>query len=370
MNLLILFLLADVTPPRVGVSNVQRNLTLAQAVELALKSNLEIEIEKTSTAAAETAARGARGYLDPVFRWLPSLERRDQPTGSVLFGADGRTRERAHTQNFSFRQRLPWQGSQFWVDFDNARQSTNNPFVSLNPYVASRLAFNFTQPLVRNRLIDRERAELRIRRKNLDLSRIDFELKTIDVITRVEQAYWDLVAARQEVQVRADNVEWAREQLARTKRLIDAGTLAPVELSAAEAELERRLDTWHAALATVTEAENALKVLLAPERSAALWSEEIVPSDVRTMSAPPELAGVGESVTHALSQRAELRAIQARQQSNDLERQENANQVRPHVNLVASYANTGLGGRAVSGDPFTDLNALLYQRVNTLSSRA
>ncbi|MBI3473952.1 MAG: TolC family protein [Candidatus Solibacter usitatus] len=357
-------------PRRVGVDIAQRDLTLAQAIEMALKNNLEIEVEKTNRAAAGEAVRAARGYWDPAFRWLPSLERRNTPTGSVLQGAGGVLAEHLHSQNFAFRQRLPWEGAQLNVDFDNSRQASTNPFVSLNPFVTSRLLVSVTQPLLRNRLIDRERAELKIRRKNQDLSALDFELRTIDVITRVEQTYWDLVAARQDVSVKADAVEWAREQLARNRRMIDAGALAPVELSASEAELERRLDTWYASIGVVTEVENALKTLLAPDRAAALWSEEIVPVDER-LAGPAGIYDLRENVNQAVAARPELRLIQARQQVNEIERRQNVEQVKPQVNLVASWSSAGLAGSTRPGDnPFSASQAALYERLNQLSAKA
>ncbi|MCL4402041.1 MAG: TolC family protein, partial [Acidobacteria bacterium] len=73
-------------------------------------------------------------------------------------------------------------------------------------------------------------------------------MKVIEIVTRVEQAYWDLVAVRQDAEVKSDAVDWARQQLERNRRMIAAGTLAPVEVAASEAELERRLDAWYASV--------------------------------------------------------------------------------------------------------------------------
>lgn len=356
-------------PQRVGVDVLQRKLTLADAIELALKNNLDIEIEKSNTVIASQALRASTGYLDPTFRFQPGLARNNTPTGSVLQGSDGKLSENGLTQNFYFNQRLPWQGSRFGIDFENNRLATNNPFVNLNPYTTSRLAFNFTQPLLRGRLFDRERTEVKIRRKNVDISEIDFELKTIDVVTRVQQAYWDLVAARQDVEVQADTVEWAREQLARNKRQIDAGTLAPVEIAASEAELERRLDTWYAAVGVVTEVENNLKTLLASDRSSPIWTEELLPTAMRNEGTePPAIIDLRDSVDRAIASRVELRAIKARQQVNDIEKKQNADLVKPQVNLVASYTSLGLGGSVrEGGNPFSASNEALYERVNRLS---
>ena len=140
----------------------------------------------------------------------------------------------------------------------------------------------------------------------MNASNIDLEVRVIDVITRVEQAYWDLVAARQAVAVTEDNVNLGREQLAINNRLVKAGTLAPVELAAAEAELQRRMDTWYTNLGALTEVENNLKTLIAPERSASIWNDEIIPAETRTVD-EPQADDLRDAVQVALKRRPELR---------------------------------------------------------------
>ena len=355
---------------RVGVGMVQRKLSLGEAVEMALKSNLDLEIEKLTRAGAHEAVRGARGFLDPTLRWLPSLESRNTPTTSVLQGAGGKLTDRLLGQNFYFRQRAPWRGASLGVDFENGRQSTSNSFVSLNPFTSSRLVFTFTQPLLRNRVLDRERAELRVRRKQADAADTDFELRLIDVVTRVEQAYWDLVAARQALMVSEESVELGREQLARTQRMAASGVIAQVEIAAAEAELERRRDTYYASLGLITEVENGLKTLLAPSREAVLWSDEIIPVDVETL-APPATGELKEAVAQAIKQRPELRSLETRQQANDIQKRLNADLTKPQLNLVAGFGNAGLGG-AVSArqNPFSAASQVTADRLNELSVRA
>jgi hydrophobic/amphiphilic exporter-1 (mainly G- bacteria), HAE1 family len=355
---------------RVGVGMVQRKLGLEEAIELALRNNLDIEIERTTRAAAQEAVKGARGYMDASFRWAPSIESRNTPAASVLQGAGGKLTDHFTTQNFYFRQRLPWAGSSLSVDFENGRQSTSNSFMSLNPFFTSRLVVAFTQPLLRNRSIDPQRAELKIRRKQLAISDTDFELRNIDVVTRVEQVYWDLVAARQAVVVLNDSVEWAREQLARNQRMVASGTLAQVEISAAEAELERRLDSYYSGLSQVTEAENALKSLLTPDRADPLWNDEIVPVDVQTLS-PPEAGDLREAVAQALKQRPELRALATRQEAAEVARRLSADQVKPQVNLFAAYVNSGLGGAlSTAPDPIAAAIQPSTDRLNQLSALA
>ncbi len=361
----------EVFPSRVGVGPVKRDLTLQEAVAMALKNNLEIEIERTNRNQAAQAVVGAQGYLDPRFRWLPTLDRHNQPTENALFGQNGKLSNNQLLQNFYLRQRLPWYGADVHADFTNRRTSTNNPFASLNPFITSELNIGITQPLFRNRLIDRERAQLTVRQKSVDLSQIDFELRVIDIALRVEQAYWDLVAARQAVEVRADAVKVAREQLDRNRRQIDAGVLPPVELAASEAELQRRLDSWYASVNLVTETENALKSLLATDRRSPVWGEEILPIEHKTVSGPPEIFDLRESADLAVKQRPEVRSVAVRQQINQVEKEQNANLVKPQVNLVASYINTGLAGTLQPGEnPFSASSRLSAERLNELSARA
>ena len=146
------------------------------------------------------------------------------------------------------------------ANFDNARQSTNNPFIGLNPFLESRLTFGIALPLVRGREIDAARAQIKVRAKQREVSETELSLRVIEVVTQVQNAYWNLVAARREREVRADGVALGREQLARSQRQIESGTLAPVELAAAEAELQRRIDSYMASVNAVTQAENGLKL--------------------------------------------------------------------------------------------------------------
>jgi len=359
-------------PARVGVGAVQRRLTLQEAVERALKNNLEIELERTSVVSAHNLLHAARGAYDGMFRWQPGYERRDTPTSSVLFGANGKLAERFHNQNFSYQQRLRWNGASFHAGFDNSRQSTTNPFVSLNPFTQSRLVLGFTQPLMRNRLIDRERSDIAIRSKNIGVSRIDLELRAVDVAARAELAYWDLVAAREDVVVKADGVTWGREQLARSRRMIDSGTLAPVELAAAEAELERRIDSYHASVGVVTEVENALKTLIASGKDDEIWNEAIIPTERRD-PAPPGAEELQRAVAVAMEKRLEFRRLGLQGEANQVRKQAAADRLKPQVDLVGAWVNAGLAGTEPAGagnNLFAQSNAITLQRINELSARA
>ena len=362
---------AQVPPitPRVGVGVTQKNLTLAEALEMALQNNFDIEIERTNVATAATAIRAAQGVFDPDLQFLPGYTTGDTPVGSVLQGANGRLSQNTLEQDFHYRQQLPWNGAQAGVDFVNGRIGSNNPFISFNPYINTQLVVSFTQPLLRNRAIDSFRATVKIRRKQHDVSEKDFELRVIDILTQVHQAYWDLVAARQDVTVQADAVGLAAQQLAQNQRMIESGTLAPIELSASESELESRKDTYFSSVGTLTTAENNLKMLLLPDRRDEIWGDEIIPTGANSEDVP-QLDDLREAVAGALKRRPELKQIALLKESNQISQRLDANLTKPQVNFVASYTSAGLSGTPNTlPNPISASEQPLIDRLNLLSAQ-
>lgn len=352
---------------RVGVTGTQHLLSIQEAIQMALKNNLEIELERTNVDNSVSGLKGARGAFDSVVLFQPQLQANNAPAASSLAAADGKVSEHYLINNLSVKQKTPWQGLSFHVDFDNQRQSTNNPFVSLNPNFTSRLTAGFTMPLWRYRDLDNDRAVLKVRMKQKLQSQTDFETRVIDVIARTQAAYWDLAASLEDAVVAADGVRLARDQHERNQRQISAGTLAPVELAASEAELQRRIDNYVTAIGMVTSAENDLKVILTPDRNDPLWGERLMPSERTTLETP--IDDLKQAMTIALQKRTELRSLELRSQQNDVQKDLARSGTRPQINLNANYINSGLAGTvpATSSGGFAAAFGPLFGRVNDLS---
>lgn len=339
-------------PARIGVGAAQKRMMLKDAIELALTNNLDLQIEKTNTVLSRSQYKQTFGVWDPVLGYKPNMAYNVTPTSSPLQAADGRLVDRNFSNNFTLTQRTPWNGARLDASFNNSRMSTTNPFSGLNPFTQSTLGVNLVQPLLRGRKIDNDRNQLRLRRKQVDVSEADYEQRVIQVVTAVTQAYWDLVAARQDIDVKKQSVDLARDQFERSKRQIDAGTLAPVELSAAQAELERRQDTYYSSIGFLTEVENNLKSLLAGGRDQTIWDEEVIPVETRSM-APPANDDLKVAVKGAVGKRPELRNLRLRLESNDMQKDLARNQLLPQANLTAGYTMAGLAGsRNTAQNPF------------------
>ena len=188
----------------------------------------------------------------------------------------------------------------------------------------------------------------------------------IETVTDVQRAYWELVYARRDLEVRQESVDLATSQLELNRRKVEGGSLARMELPAAEAELERRHEEFFAGQETVTRAENRLKVLLSNESDSAWWPVEIVPAD-GDVPVPP-VTPLSDAVGMALGRRVELRSVASQTEINELDQELQSDQTKPRVDLVASYGQIGLAGSQRAGaDPLSGLNEPLYSRINELS---
>jgi len=176
---------------------------------------------------------------------------------------------------------------------------------------------------------------------------------------------------RTDLVVVEESVALARDQLERTGRMIASGTVAPVELAAAEAELERRKDNYFTTLSLLAQAENALKLLLSGGREEDTWKDEIIPASADRAPLPSEMEDASELARQAIARRPELKALVLQNEINRTRQDLALDQRKPLVNLSASYLSSGLAGTALTGgNPFSSLNEGIIGRLNLLSARA
>jgi HAE1 family hydrophobic/amphiphilic exporter-1 len=161
-------------------------------------------------------------------------------------------------------------------------------------------------------------------------------------------------------------VQLAETQLARARRLVDAGSQAPIDLVQVDAQLQRRQEDVLAAIESVTRSENALKLLIFPERTAPEWGRPVVPTDLPQMK--PLAFDLGESVTSALANRPELKQLETQKELVKDDIKYFRNQGRPQIDLVAGYGLAGLGGALVNRpNPLSSSNTKFFERINQIS---
>ena len=353
--------------PRIGVDEAQPlTLALFDAVKLALQNNREIEVERINVQQSEYDLFAARGARDITIADSIYYQNQTVPVGSILAGGpNGSLTTKTLNADFDAQQLLP-SGATWQAQFTNSRGDTNSQFVSLNPQYNTALTLQFRQPLLRSFSIDEARRQIRIANRRLDLSDSQFRQKTIDIVSRVQRSYWDMVFALKDVQIQREAVELARTQLERNRRMVNEGTLAPIELVSVEVELERRNENVLTATEAVTRAENNLKQLILGDRTASEWNKAIIPTDA------PELSDahfqLSEVIAAAFINRPELAQNTLQQEINKVNVRYFENQTKPQVDLIAQYTTTGLSGTLTStANPFAGSTGLLLDRLNQVS---
>ncbi len=329
---------------RIGVqTGDQLSLTLDQAIEMALKNNNDIDASRNDVKIAEFGLLGARGVYDPLIDSETYYESRTTPTASTIGGAvNGAVTQRQFLANIGLSGFVPKFGGSYDVAFNNSRTNTTNRNATLNPQFPTSLVATYVQPLWRNRAVDNNRRQIAIAKKNLTLSDTSLRLKAIDVVSSVEQAYWNLAFALRNLQVQVDTLKQSREQVESNRRLVDQGVLAPIEIVAAEAQIANFEQLIFLAQETVTRSENTLKTLVLPDRTAAEWSRPLTP--VSPMSQIIPKIGLEIAVTEALSNRPEIEQIQINEDINKIDLKYFRNQTKPQIDLVGSYTSAGLAG--------------------------
>ncbi|MEJ7623949.1 MAG: TolC family protein [Pyrinomonadaceae bacterium] len=329
---------------RVGVETAnQLSLTLSQAVELALRNNNDIDASRNTARISDLDLLGARGVYDPLLVAEGYYERLTTPTASAIGGAvNGAVTQSRFFGTSGVSGFSPRYGGQYSATFNNSRTTSSNTNSFLNPQFPTSLVATYTQPLFRNLRIDNNRRQIEIAKRNINLTDAQLRLRAVEVISSVEQAYWDLVFALRNLQVQSETLLQARERLESNKRLVGAGVLAPIELVAANSQIYTFEQNVFAAQEAITRAENVLKMLMLPDRSSTEWSQALIPV-TPTVADGPRI-GLEIALAEALKNRPELAQLDATAEINRIEQRFFRDQTRPQIDIVSSITSQGLSG--------------------------
>jgi HAE1 family hydrophobic/amphiphilic exporter-1 len=360
---------------RLGVGSETLPLSMNDAIKRALENNNDIEVARDDVRFAETQLRALEGIFDPIFAVTPQYDKRISPQQSSL-GGGSVTSTTTYSLSPSVQKQFGKGGGSYFLQFSNSHTNTSNSFSLLNPFYSSNLSLQFTQPLLRDRAIDNNRRQIRIQRKRLDQSDADFRQRTIDVINRVQQAYWELVFALRDQQNQLANLNLSRESLRNVEAQIAAGAKAPLERAEVQTELANRETALYSAIQAVAIAENNLKILIFKSPSNPEWSAQVNPIDTPTFDSTP--VNLPDALKAARDNRPELRRLRLQNDINDIDITYFKNQTKPQVDLTGTVALTGLAGQRVAnsvvlppgtlvpiidGDPLTDPNAFLLDQI-------
>ncbi len=307
---------------RLGVtSDNTLTLSLNDAVKRALQNNNNIEMARDDVRFAETQLRSLEGVYDPIFSITPQYDKRIAPQQNRFSGSTsaGTTSNTTYSFNPGVTKLFSKGGGSYDLTFTNSKTISDSTANILNPFYAGNFGLTFTQPLLRNRSIDNSRRQIRIQKKRLEQSDADFRLRTIDVISRVQQAYWEMVFALRDQQNQLENLNLSRENLRNVEAQISAGAKAPLERAEVQTELANRESALLLAVQNVSVAENNLKQLLFKDSTAPEWSAQVTPTDSPKFDTSP--VNLTEALKEARDNRPELRRLRLDNDINSIDLQ-------------------------------------------------
>ncbi|MBI4477058.1 MAG: TolC family protein [Acidobacteria bacterium] len=321
-----------------------RRLSVEEAVALALEQNLSIQVQRLDPQVQDLSVAQARAAWTPNVSTTFSMNQRtDQNTG-FLSGGVGTEKigtDRVST-DIGFNQLLPWRGGSFNLNWNSARRTTDSIFDDFNPSLSSFVTASYVQPLLRNASINTPRQQLLVSQRNREMSDIDLRQTVLTTVRNVRNAYWELSYAISSLEVNHLSLDLARQLLKDNRARVEIGTLAPLDIIAAEAEVAQREEAVIVAETAVEQAEDRLRALIFDPQMPMFWTTRLELTDRPSFQAKP--IDIDRAVREALDKRTDLRQTKKTIEVSDINIRYFRNQIMPDVNLQMDYTVRGTGG--------------------------
>ena len=342
-----------------------RRLSIDEAVKLGLEQNLGIQIQRLDPQISDIGIAQAKSF------WTPQLSsnfsRQSQSQASTNSLAGGQTVDNGtFASQVSVNQQLRW-GGFYSANWNSARFTSTSLIQNFRPLLSSNIVGQFTQPLLRNFSIDQIRQQVQNSQKLRDLSDIQLGAIITQTSRGVRNAYWDLSYAIDNLKAQQESLKLAQQSLSDNRKRVEIGTLAPIDIVQAQAEVASNEERVILAEAAIKRAQDNLRTIILDPATPDFWTTAFQPTD----AAPFQDMGIDmdRAVRNALDKRSDLRAAKNSLERSDVDIRYLRNQILPDVNAQATYITRGIGGTQLSPVDFSALAAGLPLSRDVVSSR-
>lgn len=317
-------------------------LSLKAYLELVMANNTDIQIQLLSVETPRDAITRALGTWDPTATAQFSTTRSTSASVSALSGANT-LQSLNQPASFSYNQVLGT-GAQYSVGFSADKSTTNSAFATLNPALSAGLSFNFSQPLLRNRGYYVNHLTLMTARSRYRIADLSLRYQLLQLVNAAENAYWDVIQARENLRVAESALKLAEESLALSEKEFQLGALAQLDLYNPQQQRATADLSVSQARFTLAQAENALRRQIGADLDPDIRNLPIVLTE--SMDAPVNASALDaeEEVRKALALRPDLKAAVQSLDVDDLSIQQARNSMIPALAFTASYQTQGIGG--------------------------
>lgn len=348
------------------------NLSLQDAVELALQNNLDILVQRYSPWIADTAilkanAGGVGGApqgaffagstanipsmnFDPTITSTFSIDDRSVPVNNPLTSGTGTGLSalaslKIHTSTFNTQVSEGFHtGTTVFGTWDNTRSSSTSPANLFNPSVQSSIFVGFQQQLL-NGFGKVNTRNIRIAKNNRKIADLAFAQQAITTVTNTITAYWELVYARENVKVQQQAVTVAEKLYNDNKKQLEIGTMAPLDVTRAESELATDRQNLIVAQTAELQQQQVLKNAISKNPLAAnVVNLEITPTDLPSRPEAIEAPSFEQAVSEAFAKRPDVQEQAINILNGKIDVSATRNALLPTATLTAQYGTVGLAG--------------------------
>lgn len=317
------------------------SISLEDCVLRALKDNLGVAIQVLGPQISSEGVNQTQAKYIPTLSMSASSRKQENASYSYLDASESLIDK---TQNYTFltaSQTLPTGGS-FSLDFTGYRTTTNRRGTTIDPRYSTTLRFSLNQPLLKNFGFKMARREILVASNNLGISEETLKKTLMDTVYNVESAYWNLVYSIENLAVRRQSLDLAKDLLEKNQRSVEVGTLAPMEVLSARAEVATREADLILAETQIKSNEDQLKLLLNITGDEDKKVTALLPKDKPTYVARDvDLEG---AIATAIQNRTDLEISRIGLETEKLNLSYAKNQVLPDLSLSASYSSPGIDG--------------------------
>ena len=317
-------------------------MSMKDLTKLALQNNLNIAISDTNEELYGLRIRQAFGPYDPVLALTVGAQNNRSPNTNRSTAALAPYNEVGSARwNLSYQQSVRTGGT-ISAFLNSNRAQTNQQFALFSPQYNTNTMVQFSQPLLRNFRIDQNRGTIKLANLDLKLNDSTFRQNVVDTIARIQSLYWDLVGVIRDYDIKRESVRLAQISLRDNRKKVEIGTLAPISITEAQAELASREVDLIVAEERIINVENSMRNLISNDRTADIWQQVIVPTD--TPEFKEYKVELQQAIDTALSNRPELEQLSLKMQQNDVNYAMYKDRSKWQVDLVGQVGSVGVSG--------------------------
>jgi outer membrane protein len=340
---IIAILIAVVMNVAVAQDTAEKKLSLKDAIYHALKSNLDLQVEKTNTELALQTLKINNSIFIPNISVNGEYESSLRPSQNIYDGVD--TVENVTQRlNLSVDQKIPFGGT-FSVFFGNNGTDTNSLSARLDPSITAYTGAQISQPLLKGFGQLPTKYQIYIAKNDLKSSKFQLQEQIANMVYNVESAYWELVYAHQNLDATKMALERAKDLLKQNEIKVRVGTAAPIEILSSKAEVARNESSLIQAEQTIQTREEALKRILNMSKN----PEAIIPVDRPTVK--DMAVNFDEFLIEALKNRLDIKRAKLDLENQNIRVKYSKNQALPTLTLNASFYTYGNAGTTWSIPP-------------------